>query len=98
MSPGQRKRLSRIARRASPAVREAFERGQISARRADTLLYLSPDEQVARLAELLSQQDIKARTYQRAASVIDAYLQEHCSPKRIDLHELGCLIREAVAQ
>jgi hypothetical protein len=70
ISPGHRKRLSRIARRASPAIREAFERGQISARRADTLLYLPPTEQAARLAELLSDRDNKARACQRAADTI----------------------------
>jgi hypothetical protein len=97
LSLGQRKRISRIRRRASPAVREAFKRGQISVRRADTLLYLEPPEQEARLAEFLAGRDTKVRAYQRAAGIINAYLQERRSPKRIDLHELECRIREALA-
>jgi hypothetical protein len=94
-SIGHLKRLSRIRRRAISAVREAFERGQISARRADTFLYLPPDEQAARLAELLSARDNKARVCLRAASVIEAYLRD--SSKRIDLNELGGRIREALS-
>jgi hypothetical protein len=97
MSPGHVKRLSRIRRRAIPAVRTAFERGQISARRADTLLYLDPAEQEARISTLLSDRDTKAHAYQRAASVINGYLQEHRGIKRIDLHELERRIREALA-
>jgi hypothetical protein len=41
VSPGQKKRLSRIRRRAIPAVRELYEKGLISAHRADDLLHLS---------------------------------------------------------
>jgi hypothetical protein len=82
------KRISRIRRRASPAVREAFERGQISVRRADTLLYLPPAEQAVRLAKLLKDRNGRAHAYQTAANVIDDYLKERCGTKQIDLYEL----------
>jgi len=49
LSPGTRKRLSRIRRRAIPQVREAYENGQISAKRADLLLYLPAEQQAAEL-------------------------------------------------
>ena len=39
LSAGQKKRLSRIARRATPEVQKAFAEGRISARRADQLLF-----------------------------------------------------------
>jgi hypothetical protein len=75
LSAGQKKRLSRIARRAEPEVRAAFEAGRISARRADTLLYLEPAQQLAELHRLLSVQEARAQRARIAAEVIRQYVQ-----------------------
>jgi hypothetical protein len=62
--------ISRISRRAGPEVRAAFEAGKISARRADALLYLEPQEQLAELTRLLSVREEAARRNRIAAAVI----------------------------
>jgi hypothetical protein len=49
-SEGHRKRLSRIRRRAAKEVQEAFLAGHISARKADVLLYLEPEQQRLEIA------------------------------------------------
>jgi hypothetical protein len=74
VSVGQKKRLSRIARRAEPEVRAAFEAGKISARRADTLLYLEPAQQLAELTRLLAVQEEAARRSRIVASIIKAHV------------------------
>ena len=74
-SAGQRKRISRIRPRAIPEVVQAFEAGKISARRADTLLYLPPDEQRAQLNALLAEQALIARRSRIAAEVIRKHLK-----------------------
>jgi hypothetical protein len=48
-SKGTRKRISRIMRRADPSVREAYQNGQLSARKADQLLYLEPESVVGNM-------------------------------------------------
>lgn len=78
-------------------MREAFDRGEISAKRADEWLYLDPVEQEKRLAALLSERDTKARAYAVAANAIDSYLKERRGAKSVDLQELGRRIRAALA-
>jgi hypothetical protein len=73
-SVGTTKRISRIMRRAAPEVREAFESGQITARCADTLLYLEPEAQRRQLARLLAAQEDAARRSRIAAQVVRKHL------------------------
>jgi hypothetical protein len=73
-SPGQTKRISRIRRRAIPAVAEAYERGDISARRADTLLYLPAGEQAAELERRLAEAHERERKHRLVAEAIRGYL------------------------
>jgi hypothetical protein len=54
-SDQRRDRLNRIKKRALPIVREAYESGQITARRADILLYLPADQQAEELRSRLSE-------------------------------------------
>jgi len=74
LSAGQKKRLSRIARRATPEVQKAFAEGRISARRADQLLYLEPAQQLAELHRLLAVQDEAARRSRIVAEVIQRHV------------------------
>lgn len=74
LSTGQRKRISRIRRRSIPAVREAYESGQISARRADTLLYLPAEEQHHQLDRILAGQQEAARRSRLATAVIKTHI------------------------
>ena len=53
----QKKRLSRIRRRAIPEVQEAFARGDITPLRADILLYVEPTAQRQELARLLDERE-----------------------------------------
>lgn len=94
LSKGTKKRLSRIRRRAIPEVLEAFEAGKISARRADTLLCLQPDEQRAQLNALLAEQALIARRSRIAAQVIKA----HVSSGRRDLTALRQDLRLALSR
>ena len=64
------KRLARIRRRATEEVQRAFEAGQISARRADQLLYLEPQKQIAQLNGLLADREEAKRRSKIAAEVI----------------------------
>jgi hypothetical protein len=75
LSPGTKKRLSRIRRRALPAVREAFERGEISGKRADLLLCLPEGAQAAELDRILRAQEEQARRSTIAARVIKEYVE-----------------------
>jgi hypothetical protein len=95
ISPGQRKRISRIKRRAIPAVREAYENGLISARKADDLLYLPKREQAKELAAILSERETRERTAHLAAEAINSYLASNSG--KVDLLELGQKIRGAIA-
>ena len=95
-SAGQTKRISRIKRRAIPAVREAYERGDISARRADILLYLPAAEQAAELERRLSEAHEREARHRLVADAIRAYLDE-LGDRRVDLVELEKIIREALA-
>jgi hypothetical protein len=95
VSPGQRKRMSRIRRRAIPSVREAWKSGLISARRADGLLYLPKRRQAKELAAILSARETRERVAHLAAATIEEYL-EHNSGE-VDLQKLGQKIRAAIA-
>jgi hypothetical protein len=93
LSAGARKRISRIKRRAAPEVVRAFEAGKISARRADTLLYLDSEEQLAALSSHLAQTQDVARRSQIAAAVI----KTHIDAGRRDLLALQEELRRALA-
>ena len=74
LSPGTKKRLSRIRRRAAPEIRAAYEAGKISARRADQLLYLEPEEQRAALSRILAVRQDAQRRSKIAVEVIRTHL------------------------
>jgi hypothetical protein len=74
-SVGQQKRISRIRRRAIPEVAQAYKDGKISARKADALLYLDPQEQLTELNRLLSVREETVRRSKIAATVIREYVQ-----------------------
>ena len=74
-SEGQKKRLSRIHRRATPPVVQAYEAGKISARKADTLLYLEPDAQLAELNKILERQNEVARRSRITTKVLRDYVE-----------------------
>lgn len=95
-SPGQLKRISRIRRRAIPEVREAFERGEISAKRADLLLYLPQGEQAAELERRLSEAHEREARRRLVAESIRGYL-DGLNGRRVDLNELAQRIRKALA-
>jgi hypothetical protein len=90
---GTTKRLSRIRRRATPEVRQAYEQGKISARRADRLLSLKPEAQRAELSRLLATKETADRRARLTAQII----REHIAGGRIDLETLQRSIREALA-
>src|SRR5215469_974200 len=75
-SLGTRKRISRISRRAIPEVAEAYRQGRISARRADSLLYLNPIEQREKISSMLSEQNASVRREKIAASILRKHLAE----------------------
>jgi hypothetical protein len=92
LSAGTKKRLSRIRRRATPEVQAAFDAGHISARRADTLLYLEPKEQLAELNRLLvARQDV-----QRRSQIAAAVIKQHLDAGRRDLVALREDLRKAL--
>ena len=94
MSRDQRKtRVNRIKRRGTPAIREAFESGRITARRADILLHLEPTQQAAELAALLAKQDRVCLRSKIAAEVIN----EHLRSGRPDLQVLQIHLRQALS-
>lgn len=88
--------LSRIRRRALPAVREAFERGDISASRAGILLYLPPDEQAAELTRRLNEAHEREDRHRLIATTIRGYL-DGLNGRQVDLHQLGGIIRQALS-
>jgi hypothetical protein len=81
LSEGTRKSLSRIRRRATPQVQEAYRSGKISARRAAQLLYLEPSQQLAELDRILATQE-KIRHRSRIAAQV---IKEHLGRKSKDL-------------
>jgi len=95
LSTGTRKRISRIRRRAIPEVLAAYEAGQISAKRADLLLYLPSRQQRKQLTTLLDSVSNKERRCRMAAEVIEQYLANREGP--IDLQAVAGEIRAAVA-
>jgi hypothetical protein len=88
-----KKRLSRIRRRAIPAVQQAFENGQVSARRCDILLYLPADQQQA----WLDQHRVQEERYSRAAHAITDYLRTLPAGSQPRLDLLAQSIRAAIA-
>jgi hypothetical protein len=89
------KRISRVRRRGSPQLVAALDAGQISIRTADTLLYLSPDEQVAQLDRRLRAVGERERKSHTVARTIRHYLDDH---KDIDLEELRSFIQAALVR
>jgi hypothetical protein len=96
MSPGQQKRLGRIRRRACREVREAFARGDITARRADILLYLPPAAQKRELQAWLAVREAKKQVYARAAEAIESYLEKLGEAKPV-LPEVADSIRASLS-
>jgi hypothetical protein len=96
--PGYTKlqRVSRIRRRAIPAVLDAFERGEISAKRADLLLHMNPREQALELERRLSQAHEREVRHRAVAGAIKRYLDD-LGNQKVDLIELGKIIRQALA-
>jgi len=74
LSVGTKKRLSRIRRRAIAEVQATFARGDISAKKADLLLYLEPAQQSVELQRLLSVREEAARR-SRIAAVIRRHVK-----------------------
>lgn len=95
-SAGQTKRISRIHRRAVPAVRQAYERGDISARMADTLLYLPVSEQALELERRLSAAHQCEARHRAAAQAIRGYL-DSLNGRQVDLHQLSGIIRQELS-
>ena len=95
--PGYTKlqRVSRIKRRALPAVVAAFEAGKISAKRADLLLHLNPREQALELERRLSEAREREARHRLVAETIRRYLDAR-DGGRVDLVELAGLIRGAL--
>jgi hypothetical protein len=75
LSVGTKKRLSRIRRRAIAEVQATFARGDISAKKADLLLYLEPAQQSVELQRLLSVREEAARRSRIAAAVIRRHVK-----------------------
>jgi hypothetical protein len=94
-SPGHIKRVSRIKRRASAEVREAYESGQISARMADTMLYLPADRQRVELQRRLSEAKAREHKNQLAAETIRGYL-DTLNGRPVDLHQLSNNLRASL--
>ena len=88
----RRDRLNRIKRRGIPAIREAFESGRITARRADILLHMPLEEQAARLNEILGAQERVRLRSKIAAEVINKHLRSG----RPDLQVLQTQLRQAL--
>ena len=85
-SVGHIKRVSRIGRRAIPEVRQAYEAGLISARRADVLLYMSPKRQAAALNALLTERQRRESQSRLVAITVETYLKA-LNGRKVDLAE-----------
>jgi hypothetical protein len=77
-------------------VRQAYENGEISAKRADLLLYLPAGEQTAQLEAQLEQARTREHKNRLVAEIIRSYL-DGLGTRKVDLHELEQRIREALA-
>lgn len=93
LSPGTRKRLRRVERRATPAVKTALANGQISPRRADTLLYLEPAQQEQELEKILV---ARTQAAGRAKRVVEIF-KIHLAAGNRDLVKLRVDLRKALA-
>jgi hypothetical protein len=93
-SVGQRKRLRRVERRASQAVKTALANGKISPRRADTLLYLSENRQQEELDKIFQAQTLATLRAKAAVEILKAHL---ASGTR-DLVKLRGDLREALGE
>jgi hypothetical protein len=91
-----RQQLVRIRRRALPAVREAYERGDISASCAGQLLYLPPAQQSAELERRLSEARTREARHQLVATTIRGYL-DGLRGKKVNLVELSEAIQKALS-
>jgi len=83
----------RIRRRAAPEIQAAYQQGLISARRADTLLYLSAEDQRTQLNRLLAEKADMVRRSKLAAEVI----KKHITAGRRDLVALRDDLRKALS-
>jgi hypothetical protein len=92
-SLGTQKRIARIRKRAIPEVQLAFQQGQISARRADQLLYLEPATQRAELGRLLAVQE----NTKRRSKIASAVIRTHLAAGRRDLTALREDLKSALA-
>src|SRR5207249_3512857 len=90
------KRARRVERRAIPEVLAAVHAGKLSLRLADELLYLPRARQRAELRRRMKSIEDRERISARVALEIREYLDTH-PPNKIDLLELGCQIRAAIA-
>jgi hypothetical protein len=77
-------------------VRDAYERGAISARMADTLLYLSPAKQAAELERRLAEAREREARHRLVAQAIRGYLDQ-LNGAKVDLHQLSGIIRQALS-
>jgi hypothetical protein len=89
-------RHRRIERRASPEVLEAYRDGRITSRRADILLHLPAAEQKAELDRRLSEAHRHEARNRLVASIIRKYL-DGLNGEKVDLHQLGVIIKSALA-
>jgi hypothetical protein len=92
----QEKRARRVERRAIPEVAEAVRSGKLSVRLADQLLYLPKAQQKAELERRLKAVEDRERLSATVARTIREYL-DSLNGRRVDLVELGKIIREALA-
>jgi hypothetical protein len=74
MSPGQKKRLRRVELRACEEVKAALSKGDISPRRADTLLYLPVGEQKLELERILAEKGERAFRCRRVVEILRRHL------------------------
>ena len=74
LSKATKKRLSRIRKARLRGSSGSFSAGKISARRADTLLYLEPEEQRQELARILAEREVAVHRSRIAAEVIRGFV------------------------
>jgi hypothetical protein len=92
----QVKRQRRIEGRCIAPVVAALHAGRISARSADDFLRLTPQKQAMELERRLSETAERERRHRLVADAIRAYL-DGLGGRKVDLLELGKIIREALA-
>ena len=86
----------RIERRCIPEVAAALHAGQISARRADAFLRLTPAQQTVELEHRLTEAHERERKHRLVAEAIRGYL-DGLDGKRVDLVELARIIKDLAA-